>query len=473
VQWNEPRKLFTASTEAGKKGREFRVEVLGVQVALARAIMLAGHKELLSKLPWLAATKDAQRWCDRHRPTSIYDLAGYGTSAAKAWKNLQTWLEDRRDDTNNGKAVGSSSDSFAHAAIVSGPRGVGKTSGAELLAQLTGLQVKKYDLDEPHGVKYLDEVIKRQSQIGGKGSVAILRYPTDDPSTNLQEKICRAIRVAHCPMIFIVKDEKTLRRGFKSLCHLCTIRLTATQQERALREIAEREGLDGKNVPLAVHNGDLRTALINLQFFGSTDGQTNVRRELAASAACSRLLTMSCAANGTAGFDTKEASRLLAKPSVARLVKDNYFEVCDQPKGLAGLSDCAAAAEALVDASINSKGAPGKRPQDLLLMKSFYTLPCSTSFEAPTLQIKHRQPKAVSEAIASLCQKYELPRTAIQEQVRHWYASQPNGHEFCAKQFNAWLSDKWDRCERPGSQGCQWARHAADVANAAKSGISG
>lgn len=111
---------------------------------------------------------DCQLWVDRYKPTTLKAIIGQQGDKSNMNK-LITWLRNwpKNNIFNNGKRVpkpppfGSQNDdgSWAKAALLSGPPGVGKTTTAYLVAKELGLDIMELNASDTRSKKMLDSCL--------------------------------------------------------------------------------------------------------------------------------------------------------------------------------------------------------------------------------------------------------------------------------------------------------------------------
>ena len=116
----------------------------------------------------LEISTESQLWVDKYKPTSLKSIIGQQGDKSNM-KKLITWLRNwpKNNLHNNGKRppkpppfmTHNDDGSWAKAALLSGPPGVGKTTTAYLVAKELGLDVMELNASDTRSKKMLDSVL--------------------------------------------------------------------------------------------------------------------------------------------------------------------------------------------------------------------------------------------------------------------------------------------------------------------------
>lgn len=214
----------------------------------------------------------------------------------KAWDQLRNWLKawKPRDKPGSSREL---------AVTVTGPIGVGKSTGVRFLAKKAFPHVVEYDITESDGRSFMENLAKKQRNSNQTpGTTAVICNIPEPISQVLKETLLAAVQESPSPVILVVSEGVLSSKD--ALCKSCLnlpIRLQQSQIAKTLQEVAGRFGSDLSpstcELIASTCNGDLRRAVAAAQLLSAVpnaDGSSSAlpQAALGPAAVCQRLLAL-------------------------------------------------------------------------------------------------------------------------------------------------------------------------------------
>jgi hypothetical protein len=446
VLWSKASYTLTATRRSDKKSYQASVRKHGLQKAL-RLVTEFVERDLAV----LAAAEKAARpslWAARHKPQQLKWIK------LRCWDELGRWLR-----------------SWSHAppgkraALVHGPVGVGKSTGAKLAAERSrgpgekqgSKRVLEYDLKEREGRAFVENMAKGQATYGSLINTVVILEIDGACRSFISKDLRRVLKQSPVPIIVISSDSTLIED--ESLAGVCLCievpQQPAEQVAENLQRIAESESLNAPRESWAILaeacGGDLRRAVNSMQLFGAPAKAGELLDTVATPhAACSRLLTLVGSEAAPLGMNARFELLSIDEELLTLMIQENYLRACahggssnehtDADDSLLNLEACAAAADTLAwgdiltTESLNCGGDVDFMSSAILLSAAVPSAlvsqckPCRSEKPEAPCRTMRCMPPSLQEgahplhwtAIGELSRQYSLPRLRVCGELLRW-----------------------------------------------------
>eukprot|EP00930_Biecheleria_cincta_P032653 TRINITY_DN22644_c0_g1_i1.p1 TRINITY_DN22644_c0_g1~~TRINITY_DN22644_c0_g1_i1.p1 ORF type:complete len:1534 (+),score=395.32 TRINITY_DN22644_c0_g1_i1:23-4624(+) len=230
-------------------------------------------------------------WPDRHAPTNWSKQLRPKNVWTELWDWLKAWQPPSQSTAKSKSEQG---------AAVSGPSGVGKTSGVRLLARRLREHVVEYDMIDAEGRSFMENLAKKQrngNQLDGK--TVVVCNIAEQLTQAHKEMLLQAVQSSVIPVIFVASDGVlNSKDALMEHCLEVKIKLKEPQVAKVLQDVVKKEGSAiGQSTCqqiAAAFPSDLRQAILTAQLLSAAPGGEDAhlpREAMALPAACRRLLS--------------------------------------------------------------------------------------------------------------------------------------------------------------------------------------
>ncbi|KAJ3072599.1 hypothetical protein HDU98_003322 [Podochytrium sp. JEL0797] len=293
----------------------------GVAASASSAGVAAGSSSAAKgKAPVYASTpapppkkpSSGELWTTKYKPTQYSDVMGNKKSVEQLAYWLKTWNATTAADK---PAAAKEGPGKSRAILISGPPGIGKTTAAHLVATLEGFEVVEFNASDTRSKKTVGDVVKemtgshtlseyfiRKSDHGRAKRQVLIMDEVDGMSAGDRGGIGELINIikkSKIPIICICNDRQSPK--VKSLVNHCYdmrfARPKTTEIERAIKNIASKEGLDLKmnvvDTLVKSTHSDIRQILNMLSTYSLSNSELNFDQSRELSSASAKNMTLS------------------------------------------------------------------------------------------------------------------------------------------------------------------------------------
>ena len=256
------------------KNAEFKSQLVKPATIIAKGKGIQNNSSLL--------------WTDKYKPSKFEDVVGNKGLVEK----LSLWLNSWNANKKAGFPKG---DSSFHAALLSGPPGIGKTTAAHLASKIANFEIIEFNASDTRSKKSLQNIVTETTHsgsimnlFGGKKSEKHKKVLIMDEVDGMSSgdrggsaELIKIIKNTGIPIICICNDRSSPK--VRSLANHCLDlrfrRPTAQQIEKMVQIIAKKEGfrIESNAVGELVQStsGDIRQILNILSTYARDSNSLN------------------------------------------------------------------------------------------------------------------------------------------------------------------------------------------------------
>lgn len=229
-------------------------------------------------------------WADRNLPTNWTKQLRPRPVWAELWDWLKAWQPPSQSMGKSKSERG---------AVVSGPSGVGKTTGVRLMARKLREHVVEYDMIDAEGRSFMENLAKKQrngNQLDGK--TVVVCNVAEQLTQAHKDMLQLAVQSSVIPVIIVAADGVlTAKDALMDHCLEVKLKLKEPHVAKVLQDVVKKEGATlGESTCqqiAAAFPSDLRQAILTAQLLSAAPGGEDAhlpREAMALPAACRQLL---------------------------------------------------------------------------------------------------------------------------------------------------------------------------------------